>query len=308
MKARHQVASTSPSSSPSSCANNATNNVLIPTIGNNHHHMIGGSNNTCHHNNHNNHLRGGSNNSNENNTILNLGGISPPSLSSSPSNTINTAGIISINPYTGGNSVSDSPETENNLNKNATDIKGSYTDKRVLNICSDNYMLNLSSGANNPSSSSGSNSRSNSSTPNTSEQILFNVSSSPASSSNFSASDCRTGAFTCLCRPQSPQSSPSAGGIKNGSPPGGGGVGGMNCILGGGLGASNNSSNNSVISNNYNNHFGHNVSHQVSSLLPLIVCRACFHNVCASFSHTHACLRNPDTLPPPTLTKDVVST
>lgn len=55
---------------------------------------------------------------------------------------------------------------------------------------------------------------------------------------------------------------------------------------------------------------GHNINHVVSSLLPLVECRACFHNVCAPFSNSKPCEKKLDSfnIPPPTLHSDTVST
>ncbi|XP_076036314.1 phosphatidylinositol 3-kinase regulatory subunit alpha isoform X1 [Oratosquilla oratoria] len=46
-------------------------------------------------------------------------------------------------------------------------------------------------------------------------------------------------------------------------------------------------------------------THVLSSLLPSIECKWCFHNNCGSFAHLHPCARALDSLPPPTLSSDV---
>ena len=198
-----------------------------------------------------------------------------PSLSTSPT------GASNIN-------TNDSYETENNLNKGVGD-KGAYNDKRVLNINYDNYMFNsVLSGVAGVNISP--NFRSNDSSSNCMpehDKIHFNVSS---------PSDCRrptnaTGSnlLTCYCRSQSPSNGGTSVTSYNSN----------NSCSPLPLGASLNSASDGGL---------HNVSHKVSSLLPNVECRACFHNVCAPFSNSHACARQHDTLPPPTLPKDVVST
>lgn len=159
-------------------------------------------------------------------------------------------------------------DTENNLNKGSNGDKG-YMDKHVLNIDKENYMLKYGP---TPTpmclrTSSGP----------SSDQVRFNVTTS---------SECRSNVLTCLCRPQS-----CGGPVSGGSGP----------LLsystaGGSLSHSNGTSPSQQ---------QHNASHTVSSLLPLVECRACFHNVCTSFSGSHPCSRPQHTLPPPTVTTDV---
>ena len=52
----------------------------------------------------------------------------------------------------------------------------------------------------------------------------------------------------------------------------------------------------------------HNCNHVISSILPLIECRACFHNICAPLSGTRPCEKKLDYLPPATSLTDIVST
>lgn len=150
-------------------------------------------------------------------------------------------------------------DTENNLNKGGNGDKG-YTDKHVLNIDKENYMLKCGPPPT-PMCLR---------TPSTAptEQILFNVTTS---------SECRSSVLTCLCRAQS---------VNGGTL--------LYSTAGGSHSHSNGTSPNQ-----------HNVCHTVSSLLPLVECRACFHNVCTTFSSNHPCARPYHTLPPPTLTSDV---
>lgn len=159
-------------------------------------------------------------------------------------------------------------DTENNLNKGGNGDKG-YTDKHVLNIDKENYMLKCGP----PRAPMCLR------TPSTAptDQILFNVTTS---------SECRSGVLTCLCRPQS-----------CGTP-----VCGVSGTLAYTTAGGSHNHSNGTSPNQYN------VSHSVSSLLPYVECRACFHNVCTSFSANHPCARPHHTLPPPTLTTDVVST
>ncbi|KAK7074492.1 hypothetical protein SK128_028207, partial [Halocaridina rubra] len=212
---------------------------------------------------------------------------------------------------------------ENNLNKGGNNENKGYTDKHVLNIDQRNYMLKCG-----PSPmpvcvnarKENSRSSSNASTTPTSDQILFNVTT---------ASECRnSNILTCICC-----SSPYGGGGNNSISSTASNTRSCinsNCSVSGSCGncivssyASNNSAafgsrnihhsngttTTSNLSSNYNNSNSdsnyHNVSHAVTSLLPLLECRACFHNVCTSFSTAHPCSRPQHTLPPPTLTSDV---
>lgn len=152
-------------------------------------------------------------------------------------------------------------DSENNLNKDGNGDKG-YTDKHVLNIDKDNYMLKRGP----PAMCTV---RTPSTTP--SDQVLFNVTTS---------SECRSNVLTCLCRPQSVST---------------GGGGSLLAYTGGSHSHSNGSTSPSQ----------HNVSHTVSSLLPLVECRACYHNVCTSYATTYPCARPHHVLPPPTLADDV---
>lgn len=102
------------------------------------------------------------------------------------------------------------------------------------------------------------------------DQILFNVTTS---------SECRSSVLTCVCRPPS-------------------------CGVSGALLAYSTAGGSHSYSNGTSPN-QHNVCHTVSSLLPLVECRACFHNVCTAFSSSHPCARPHHTLPPPTLTTDV---
>lgn len=159
-------------------------------------------------------------------------------------------------------------DAENNLNKGSNGDK-CYMDKHVLNIDKENYMMKYGP------------------TPTpmclrtsgpSSDQVRFNVTTS---------SECRNNALTCRCRPQS----------CGGSVGGGSGPLVPYSTAGGPHSHSNGTSPNQ-----------HNVCHTVSSLLPLVECRACFHNVCTSFTGNHPCSRPQHTIPPPTVTTDVVST
>nr|XP_045581853.1 phosphatidylinositol 3-kinase regulatory subunit alpha-like isoform X4 [Procambarus clarkii] len=152
-------------------------------------------------------------------------------------------------------------DTENNLNKGGNGDKG-YTDKHVLNIDKENYMLKCGP----PSTPACLR------TPSTAptDQILFNVTTS---------SECRSSVLTCVCRPPS-------------------------CGVSGALLAYSTAGGSHSYSNGTSPN-QHNVCHTVSSLLPLVECRACFHNVCTAFSSSHPCARPHHTLPPPTLTTDV---
>lgn len=157
-------------------------------------------------------------------------------------------------------------DTENNLNKGSSGDKG-YMDKHVLNIDKENYMLKYGP---TPTpmclrTSSGP----------SSDQVRFNVTTS---------SECRSNVLTCLCRPQS-----CGGSLSGGSGP---------LLAYSTAGGCHSHSNGTSPSQ-------HNASHMVSSLLPLVECRACFHNVCTSFSGNHPCFRPQHTLPPATVTTDV---
>lgn len=180
-------------------------------------------------------------------------GSSPPSTMSASPTTTTAMGVY---------------DTENNLNKSGSQDKG-YTDKHVLNIDKENYMLKCGPPPTpiclrTPSA------------PTPPDQILFNVTTS---------SECRSSVLTCLYRPQSCGGSSVSGGCGS-------------LVSYTTAGGSHSHSNGTSPSH-------HNVSHTVSSLLPLLECRACFHNVCTPFSVTHSCARPHDTLPPPTLTRDV---
>lgn len=212
-------------------------------------------------------------------------------------------------------------DPENNLNKGSSGDSKGYTDKHVLNIDQENYMLKCG-----PSLLPlGLNSRtpSNAPTP-TADQILFNVTTS---------SECRnsgSNVLTCICRSAPYGGNPSTGGAtsstnSSSSSYGNGSCSNSNCGVsgtcsggcivssypsggGGGGGSLNNhhhTNGSSNFSNTNHDHLHLNGTHTMSSLLPLVECRACYHNVCTTFSPAHPCARPQQALPPPTLTKDV---
>lgn len=165
-------------------------------------------------------------------------------------------------------------DSENNLNKGGNGDKG-YTDKHVLNIDKDNYMLKRGPP---PTPVCSSSSVRTPSTTNSNDQVLFNVTTS---------SECRSNVLTCLCRPQS-MTTGGGGSLLSYTAAGGGSL----------------SHSNGTTSPNQRS----NVSHTVSSLLPLVECWACYHNVCTPYAATYPCARPHNTLPPPTLPDEVVST
>lgn len=177
----------------------------------------------------------------------------------------------------GGSPLSSSYDSENNLNKPGDrDMKGGY-DKHVINIDKENYMLKPGPTPHDHRMGPRGMGGGLPTTTTVQDSILFNVTS---------PSECRTSALTCLCRPSTggSSSSPSSGG---------------HYIYSSGSGSSSSSCSSSGSS-------GHaTFSHVVSSLLPLVECRACFHKICSPHAATHPCTRPHDTLPPATHPRDV---
>lgn len=114
------------------------------------------------------------------------------------------------------------------------------------------------------------------------DQVLVNV-TSPSEQRCFnsnnhacSAADIRLGALTCHCRTSgSPSPTSAASGAAS--------IGCRSCNI--------------------------SFTHKLSSLLPLLECKACFHHECAPYCNSHQCKRlPPDGSQANTLPKDVVST
>ncbi|KAF2360313.1 Protein kinase C-like phorbol ester/diacylglycerol-binding domain [Trinorchestia longiramus] len=166
-------------------------------------------------------------------------------------------------------SLSGSPpslDPENNLNKSSGGEKGGYFDKPVLNIDHQNYTLKTPNGRGQAGS-------------NTSpDQVLVNVTSPREqkqlcynTNNTCSAADIRLGALTCHCRANSPV---SAAATATSSIPC------RSC--------------------------GFNLTHKLSSLFPLLECKACFHHECAPYCNSHQCKRLlSDSSQPSTVLKDV---
>ncbi|XP_066986923.1 phosphatidylinositol 3-kinase regulatory subunit alpha isoform X1 [Macrobrachium rosenbergii] len=267
-------------------------------------------------------------------TCVNAGGSAPssammiaasPTGSSGASST--TSPMMMMMPSSAAAAAQHDPE--NNLNKGGSTDKG-YTDKHVLNIDQENYMLKCGPPpvpflARTPSNVPP--------TP-TTDQILFNVTTS---------TECRNSSnlLTCLCR-----SAPCGGGGSSTSTSSNSNSSNSNTSNNG---ATSNNTNNSCNSNSPSNNcnsvnggggvcggcmvssyttttttsgggsLNHNANgstklspslsnlttHTVSSLLPLVECWACFHNVCTPFSAAHPCSRPHRALPPTTVTTDV---